>query len=254
MISIYLKRYYYIYCLFIVLLTPISFIVKIYCQSFCALFDTRDMIYANLYLISIKKSFIFLNLILKYPYKLSAHFLKCTGKVILQLVSESKRFLFHPTILRKLLILSGSVETTPGPINVTNQKLSFAVCNLDSISARNFNILPQIECFQSVYNFDIFGVCESSLTNQIPNEDIKLSGFSPLPFRFDKQDNVHNGGVYKENLPIKQRMDLQLLNETTVAEISLKRKKIFFIISYPSYRESKHLKKLIVEIISKKSK
>ena len=30
-------------CLFIVILTPISFIVKIYCQYFCALFDTMDM-------------------------------------------------------------------------------------------------------------------------------------------------------------------------------------------------------------------
>ena len=128
------------------------------------------------------------------------------GEIILKLVSESKRFFFHTTILRKLLILSGSVE-----INVNNQKLSFAVWNLDSIPARNFNRFPQIECFQSVYNFDIFGVWESSFTNQIPNEDIKLSGFTPLPFRFDKQDNVHNGGVYyKENLPIKQRVDLQL--------------------------------------------
>ena len=107
--------------------------------------------------------------------------------------------------------------------------------NLDSIPTRNFSRLPQIVCFQSVYNFYILGVCESSLTNPITNAFIKLSGFSPLPYRFDKQDNVHNVGVciyYNENLPIIQRVDLQLLNETIVAEISLKRKKIFFIISY----------------------
>ena len=138
---------------------------------------------------------------------------------------------FFIQLLRQLLILSDSVDINPGPINLNNQKLSFAVWKLDSIPARNFNRLPQIECFQSVYNFDIFGVCESSLTNQIPNEDIKLSGFSPLPFRFGKQDNVHNGGVclyYKENLPIKQRVDLRLFNKTIVAEISFLP---FFIIS-----------------------
>ena len=42
----------------------------------------------------------------------------------------------------------------------------------------------------------------------------------------------------KENLPIKQKVDLQLLNETIIAEISLKRKKIFFIISYRHRNQS----------------
>ena len=60
---------------------------------------------------------------------------------------------------------------------------------------------------------------------------------SPPSLILDKH-NLHNGGVclyYKENPPIKQRVDLQLLNETIVAEFSLKHKKIFFIsYQYPN--------------------
>ena len=56
----------------------------------------------------------------------------------------------------------------------------------------------------------------------IPNEDICIGGFSTEPFRSDKPINTRNGGVclyYKENLPIKRRADLELLNEIIVAEI-----------------------------------
>ena len=46
---------------------------------------------------------------------------------------------------------------------------------------------------------------------------------------------MRNGGVclyYKENLPIKERGDLEILDETIVAEIKVKRKKIFFVLYY----------------------
>ena len=176
-----------------------------------------------------------MNFLLKYPYPFSVYFFKCAGRKVAKFLLEFKRAFFESIILRALLILSGSIETNPGPTNGIKPRLSFAVWNLDSIPARNFSRLPLIESFQAVYDVDIFGVCESSLTNQISNDVIKLNGFSPEPFRSDKPDSTRNGGVclyFKEGLPIKQRKDLQILNETIVAEISLKRKKMFFILSY----------------------
>ena len=73
-------------------------------------------------------------------------------------------------------------------------------------------------------------MCESLLNTNIPNDDIFISVFSPDPFRVDKPDNIRNGGVclyFKENLPIKERGDLELLPETIAAEIKLNRKKYF---------------------------
>ena len=64
--------------------------------------------------------------------------------------------------------------------------LSFALWYLDSIPARNY---ARIDTFQSTYNVDIFGVCESLLNNDIPDEDIFVNGFSPEPFRADKPEN-----------------------------------------------------------------
>ena len=104
--------------------------------------------------------------------------------------------------------------------------LSFAVWNLDSIYTSEYARIPLIETLQATYSFDLFGVCESSLRPDIPNEDICIGGFPPESFRSDKPINTRNEGVclcYKENLPIKRRVDLELLNETIVAEVNINR-------------------------------
>ena len=122
---------------------------------------------------------------------------------------------------------SGTVKTNPRPAQSTKKNLSFAMWNLDSIPAREYSRIPLIETFHATYNFDIFGVCESLLSDTIPNENIFINGFSPDPFRVDKPLNSRNGGVclyFKENLPIKERCDLETLPENIVAEIKLNRK------------------------------
>ena len=146
-----------------------------------------------------------------------------------------KNLIFFLIILLTLLLISGSIETNPVPCHSKKTNLSFAVWNLDSIPARSFARIPLIETFQATYDFDVFGVCESLLNNEILNEDIFINGFSPDPFRADKASHLRSGGVclyFKEGLAIKERLDLQTIPETLVAEITLNRKKIFFIHSY----------------------
>ena len=165
--------------------------------------------------------------------------ISCTIKIVISyfrnnLSTGFKNFVFFLTILHTLLVLSGTVETNPGPSEKI-RNLSFAVWNLDSIPAREFARIPLIETFQATYNFDIFGVCESLLNKDILNDDIFINGFSPDPFRADKPENIRNGGVclyFKENLPIKRRVDLELLSETIVAEVKSDKQKIFFVLSY----------------------
>ena len=145
-----------------------------------------------------------------------------------------KNALFFIIVLHILLVISG-IEINPGPNISKKSKLSFAVWNLDSIPARDFARIALIESFQASYNFDIFGVCESLVNKKINNEDILINGFSSEPLRADKPENTRNGGVclyFKENLPIKERKDLEIIPETIVAEVKLNRKKIFFVLSY----------------------
>ena len=146
-----------------------------------------------------------------------------------------RNIFFLLNVISCLLILAGNVEKNPGPLYTKLNNFSFAVWNLDSIPARDYARIPLIETFQAIHNVDIFGVCESSLTSDIFDNDILINGFSSQPFRSDKPPHIRNGGVclyYKENLPIKERRDLETLDETIVAEIKIKRKKIFFVLSY----------------------
>ena len=145
-----------------------------------------------------------------------------------------KNALYFTIVLQILLIISG-IEVDPGTILSKKTKLSFAVWNLDSIPARDFARVPLIETFQATYDFDLFGVCESLLNKDIAKDDISINVFSPEPIRADKPENIRNGGVclyFIENLPIKERRDLEILPETNEAEIKLNRNKIFVVLSY----------------------
>ena len=158
-------------------------------------------------------------------------FLSSLLKVTFRIIAANKNIAFILFILSFLLILAG-IEKNPVP---PMKNLSFAVWNLDSLPARDFARIPLIESFQAVNKLDFFGLCETALTENIPNEDILIEGFSPDPIRADKAFDTRNGGVclyFRENLPIKPRPDLASIPETIVAEIKLNRKKIFFVLSY----------------------
>ncbi len=135
-----------------------------------------------------------------------------------------------------LLVITG-LEVNPGP-NIFFYIYSFAVWNLDSIMARNKSKIPLIESLNAVYQYSLFGLCETYLTKDISDSEISISGFSPSPFRADCKDTEgkRKGGVclfYNENLPIKQRLDFKTqIDETIVAEIQLKNKKTFFVLTY----------------------
>ena len=147
-------------------------------------------------------------------------------------------------INRELLVRSGSVETHPGPLpKVTQNKLSIAIWNVDSLLSRNSAKLPILESIVNTYKFDIFGICESYLTDSVPDSALIINGFSSPPFRADcKNANSRaRGGVclyYKDDLPITRRPDLELLDECIIVEINLKRRKIFIILVYRTPSQS----------------
>lgn len=167
------------------------------------------------------------------------------------LLSKNYRALCHITLLlidlsvitqltiaiisQMLLLNSGCIERNPGPEN----KINFGVWNLDSLLTRDKHKISLIEGLNSLHNFDIFGVVESYLSSGITDDQLGIHGFSPVPFRADAMSEGRSrGGIclyYNENLPITNRTDMtDGLEETIIAEIKLKKKNIFFILSYRS--------------------
>ena len=136
-------------------------------------------------------------------------------------------------IARKMLILSGNVLEKPGP---NDCNLKFFHWNLNSITARDNTKISLIEIYKSVFNYDFMAIFDTRLDRSISNEDIQTEGFSCDIFQSDHPTNTRNhGGVCfycKENIPIKRRKDFEILQESVVTEISLRRKKVFFIVLY----------------------
>ena len=130
---------------------------------------------------------------------------------------------------------SVSVEWNPGP---KGRALSFATWNIDSLLARDGTKIYLIESVDTLHKFDMFGICESYLTENISNYLLGVKGFPPVPERSDcKARGKAQGGAclyYKYHLSLKRRHDLETLDESIVVEINLNRKKILFLLAYRS--------------------
>ena len=108
-----------------------------------------------------------------------------------------------------LLLLSGDIETNPGPKRSSNIK--FCHWNLNGLAAHEFIKVPSMEAFITSNNFDIVSLSEIFLDSTIPNDDvnIQINGYSLL--RADHPNNIKGGGVciyFKESLPLIRRNDL----------------------------------------------
>ena len=130
-------------------------------------------------------------------------------------------------IVQTLLILSGNVLENPGP---TDCNLKFFHWNLGSLTARDNSKISLIEAYNSVFNYNLIAISDTRLDRSISKEDKQIKGFSGDILRSDHHSDTRNpGGVclyYKENITIKRRNDFEIHDETVVAKISLRRKKV----------------------------
>ena len=107
--------------------------------------------------------------------------------------------------------------------------------NLNSIAKNNFERVQLIEAHNSIFNYDLISLCETSL-----NKSTEIPGSLLNDYTFiavNHPDNVTHGGVrlfYKNSLPPKLRNDLAF-RESIVVELNFGRKKIFF---YPALQKS----------------
>ena len=87
-------------------------------------------------------------------------------------------------------------------------------------------------------HFDLLALSETFLDPSVEEKKLFIQGFSKEIWRSDHPRDTKRGeGVclyFKEDFLIKRRTDLEIMNETIVAEISIKRKKIIFVVTYRS--------------------
>ena len=110
-----------------------------------------------------------------------------------------------------LIILSGDVETNPGPDSYREHCVSILHCNIRSIR----NKLEYI--VENFCDFDCLCFTESHLDNSVDNSNILLTNEFSVPYRKDRTN--HGGGILvyiNNNLLHKRRPDLEIFWEESV--------------------------------------
>ena len=124
----------------------------------------------------------------------------------------------------------GDIESNPGP---PNDYFKFMHWNANSLPAHNFARIALIETYNSIHQFNLIAITETALKNEIPNEKIDIPGFTPI--RCDLPNDDSHGGVmiyHKTDMAVKNRSDLTNHSNSIVLELSIARKKVFFIVAY----------------------
>ena len=146
--------------------------------------------------------------------------------------------LFSLIFIEIELMLVGDIHPNPGHFD---NSLKVCHCNLNGVCARDKIKILLLEAYNSIFHYDLMVLSETYLNETDKNEDIIIDGFSTEIFRSDHLRGDKQSGVcayFKENLPVKHRKDLEILQETVICEISLGRKKVFFVALYHSPNQS----------------
>ena len=104
--------------------------------------------------------------------------------------------------------------------------------NVNSLGKDNFQRVRLIEAHNSIFNYDMISICETSLNDSVKLPETLLNDYTFEPANHPA--NTRRGGVglfYKNSLPVIVRKDLSF-DETIVVELKFGRKKVFFTVLY----------------------
>ena len=149
-------------------------------------------------------------------------------------------------IFKLLILLSTDIHPNPGPgpnyntnRDFSNGFFSFCNWNLNTLSKDNFNRISLLEAHNTIFNYDIISLCETSLNDETPVPENALPGYKYHPLN-------HPSGVgifYKDTLPIRIRDDLSF-TECLVTELIFGRKKN----SFWSFIETQRLTQILLSL------
>ena len=135
-----------------------------------------------------------------------------------------------PTIL---ILLSNDIHLNPGP-HFQSNFFNVMTWNLNSLAKDNFKRIRLIEAHNTLFNYDLISICETSLNDSVELPGTLLDDYTFVPV--NNPANVRHGGVgllFKNSLPVIIRNDLSF-DESIVIELKFGRKKIFFTVLYRS--------------------
>ncbi len=139
-----------------------------------------------------------------------------------------------------ILILSHDIHENPGPTEYHNSFFTFSNWNINTLAKDNFSRVQLLEAHNSLFNYDIISLCETSLNDTNVSLVPEMEDYTFIPA--NHPDNVAHGGVgilHKNSLPVKVRSDLSF-DESIVLELKFRRKTIFFTVLYrsPSFKHN----------------
>ena len=158
-----------------------------------------------------------------------------TGLTILSMfalhIIEIRQFpqMFYSHRSKFWLFICGDIELQPGP----QEHLRIAHWNLNSLVAHNFSRVSLLQAYMAHHQLHIAAISESALTREIQDACIDIPGYSHI--RYDLEGSDTHGGViiyFRNDLAVINRTDLPSPSYTLTLEISINRRKIFFVHSY----------------------
>ena len=94
---------------------------------------------------------------------------------VLQIVCFSLAKELPPWLSALLIIISNELEQNPGPVYHSNL-FNFMNWNLNSLATNDFARVQLIEAHNSIHNYDLILICETSLTDSlVPNSPLQWS-------------------------------------------------------------------------------
>lgn len=103
------------------------------------------------------------------------------------------RFIYFIWFFIERSILSGDIETNPGLKPKSYQSFSICYWNLNSIAIHNFVEVSLLKSYDSIYNFDILCLSDSSMVSDYKN--LEISSYDNL-VRVDYLSNSKRGCLF----------------------------------------------------------
>ena len=149
---------------------------------------------------------------------------------------------FLQLVQSQLILHCSDVEKNPGPALRVGNCFNFCSWNLNCISALDFSRVSFFEAFDTFHTFDVIAICETHLDSafDLPTNVVNADKVALPSYDFSKKNHPYNvkrgvvGRYYKNMLPLKQRRELEILQECLVCEICLHNKKLSFVVIYRS--------------------
>ena len=132
-------------------------------------------------------------------------------------------------LLILVIYLSNNISKNPGP-HFQNTFFNFVSWNINSLAKDNFQRVSLIEGHNSLFNYDLISICETSLNGSVELPEPLLNEYTFVSA--NNPANKRRGGVglfYKNPIPVVVKNDLSF-DESIVLELNFGRKKIFFTV------------------------